>query len=63
MKSLSRMNAAGVGDFDRLEAFDRNRVAPAGPDLDAFEAKAAEAVGVRRAMALSSGTCTPASPR
>ncbi|BCJ40906.1 pyridoxal phosphate-dependent aminotransferase [Actinoplanes ianthinogenes] len=48
-----------VTDVERkllLEAFDSNWVAPVGPDLDAFEAKCAELVGVRHAVALSSGT-------
>ncbi|MEV4348644.1 aminotransferase class I/II-fold pyridoxal phosphate-dependent enzyme [Actinoplanes sp. NPDC049596] len=48
-----------VGDLERkllLEAFDSNWVAPVGPDLDAFEAQVAESVGVRHAVALSSGT-------
>ncbi|GAA0499182.1 pyridoxal phosphate-dependent aminotransferase [Paractinoplanes deccanensis] len=48
-----------VGDLERkllLEAFDSNWVAPVGPDLDAFEAQVAELVGVRHAVALSSGT-------
>ena len=48
-----------VGDLERkllLEAFDSNWVAPVGPDLDAFEAQTAEIVGVRHAVALSSGT-------
>lgn len=48
-----------VGDLERkllLEAFDSNWVAPVGPDLDAFEAQVAEVVGVRHAVALSSGT-------
>ena len=31
-------------------------VAPAGPDLDAFEREVAERVGVRHAVGLSSGT-------
>src|SRR3954470_72234 len=39
-----------------LEAFDSNWIAPVGPDLDAFEAQVAELVGVRHAVALSSGT-------
>src|SRR5690348_11326425 len=39
-----------------LEAFDSNWVAPVGPDLDAFEAQVADLVGVRHAVALSSGT-------
>jgi dTDP-4-amino-4,6-dideoxygalactose transaminase len=48
-----------VGEVERkllLEAFDSNWVAPAGPDLDAFECQVAELVGVRHAVALSSGT-------
>lgn len=48
-----------VSDIERkllLEAFDSNWVAPAGPDLDAFEAQVADLVGVRHAVALSSGT-------
>jgi len=48
-----------VGDAERkllLSAFDSNWVAPVGPDLDAFEAQVAARVGVRHAVALSSGT-------
>lgn len=48
-----------VSDVERkllLAAFDSNWVAPVGPDLDAFEARVAELVGVRHAVALSSGT-------
>ncbi len=48
-----------VSDIERkllLAAFDANWVAPVGPDLDAFEAQVAEQVGVRHAVALSSGT-------
>jgi dTDP-4-amino-4,6-dideoxygalactose transaminase len=48
-----------VSDIERkllLEAFDSNWVAPVGPDLDAFEAQVADLVGVRHAVALSSGT-------
>jgi dTDP-4-amino-4,6-dideoxygalactose transaminase len=48
-----------VGEIERkllLEAFDSNWVAPVGPDLDAFEAQVADLVGVRHAVALSSGT-------
>ncbi len=48
-----------VGELERkllLEAFDSNWVAPVGPDLDAFEEQTAEIVGVRHAVALSSGT-------
>ncbi|MEU8230550.1 aminotransferase class I/II-fold pyridoxal phosphate-dependent enzyme [Actinoplanes sp. NPDC048967] len=48
-----------VSDIERkllLDAFDSNWVAPVGPDLDAFEAQVAELIGVRHAVALSSGT-------
>ena len=48
-----------VGDVERkllLEAFDSNWVAPVGPDLNAFEGQIADLVGVRHAVALSSGT-------
>jgi dTDP-4-amino-4,6-dideoxygalactose transaminase len=48
-----------VGDLERkllTEAFDSNWIAPVGPDLDAFEAQVADLVGVRHAVALSSGT-------
>ncbi|BBH71585.1 pyridoxal phosphate-dependent aminotransferase [Actinoplanes sp. OR16] len=48
-----------VSDLERkllLKAFDSNWVAPVGPDLDAFEEQVAELVGVRHAVALSSGT-------
>ncbi|MEV0902112.1 aminotransferase class I/II-fold pyridoxal phosphate-dependent enzyme [Actinoplanes sp. NPDC049802] len=48
-----------VSDVERkllLDAFDSNWVAPVGPDLDAFEEQVAEIVGVRHAVALSSGT-------
>src|SRR3954471_5571273 len=39
-----------------LEAFDSNWVAPLGPQVDAFEAELAGAVGAAHAVALSSGT-------
>jgi dTDP-4-amino-4,6-dideoxygalactose transaminase len=48
-----------VTDIERkllLQAFDSNWVSPVGPDLDAFEAQVADLVGVRHAVALSSGT-------
>jgi dTDP-4-amino-4,6-dideoxygalactose transaminase len=46
------------GDELRLihEAFESNYVAPLGPMVDAFEKKFAEKVGIRHALALSSGT-------
>ncbi|TWT70534.1 DegT/DnrJ/EryC1/StrS family aminotransferase [Crateriforma conspicua] len=39
-----------------LRAFDSGWVAPIGPEIDAFETEFAERVGVRHAVALSSGT-------
>jgi dTDP-4-amino-4,6-dideoxygalactose transaminase len=48
-----------VGPEERrllLDAFDSNWIAPLGPHVDAFEREFAEAVGVRYAVALSSGT-------
>lgn len=48
-----------VGALERellLDAFDSNWVAPLGPYVDRFEAEVAAAVGVRRAVALSSGS-------
>lgn len=39
-----------------LDAFDSNWIAPLGPQVDAFEAEFAECVGVRHAVAVSSGT-------
>ncbi len=39
-----------------LAAFDSNWVAPAGPDIDAFEAELAELTGASAVAALSSGT-------
>jgi len=48
-----------VGPDERellLDAFDSNWIAPLGPHVDAFEAEVAAAVGVRHAVALSSGT-------
>lgn len=39
-----------------LDAFDSNWIAPLGPQVDAFEAEFAGAVGARHALALSSGT-------
>ncbi|MET8153360.1 DegT/DnrJ/EryC1/StrS family aminotransferase [Actinoplanes sp. NPDC049668] len=53
---LSPPDVSGVERKLLLEAFDSNWVAPVGPDLDAFEAQVADLVGVRHAVALSSGT-------
>jgi pyridoxal phosphate-dependent aminotransferase EpsN len=39
-----------------LEAFDSNWIAPLGPQVDAFEREFAERIGVKHAVALSSGT-------
>ncbi|MEU7907668.1 aminotransferase class I/II-fold pyridoxal phosphate-dependent enzyme [Actinoplanes sp. NPDC049118] len=53
---LSPPDVSGVERKLLLEAFDSNWVAPVGPDLDAFEAQVADLLGVRHAVALSSGT-------
>lgn len=48
-----------VGEEERrllMDAFDSNWVAPAGPDIDAFEAELAELTGAPAVAALSSGT-------
>jgi dTDP-4-amino-4,6-dideoxygalactose transaminase len=48
-----------LGPFERellLEAFDSGWAAALGPHVDAFEREVAETVGVRHAVALSSGT-------
>lgn len=48
-----------VGQRERdllLDAFDSNWIAPLGPHVDAFEREFAVAIGVRHAVALSSGT-------
>jgi dTDP-4-amino-4,6-dideoxygalactose transaminase len=48
-----------VGEEERrmlLDAFDSNWIAPAGPDIDAFEREIAERTGVAHAVAVSSGT-------
>jgi dTDP-4-amino-4,6-dideoxygalactose transaminase len=48
-----------VGPRERerlLQAFDSGWIAPAGPDLPAFEAEVAELTGRRRAVAVGSGT-------
>lgn len=53
---LSPPDVSGIERKLLLEAFDSNWVAPVGPDLDAFEAQVADLLGVRHAVALSSGT-------
>jgi dTDP-4-amino-4,6-dideoxygalactose transaminase len=58
-ESRIHLSPPDVGDVERkllLEAFDSNWVAPVGPDLDAFEEQIKEQIGVRHAVALSSGT-------
>lgn len=53
------LSAPDVGDLEQefvLRAMESGWVAPAGPDLDAFECEVAERVGVRHAVGLSSGT-------
>jgi dTDP-4-amino-4,6-dideoxygalactose transaminase len=59
MNQVVHLSPPDVGEFERealLAAFDSNWVAPAGPDLDAFEQVVAAEVGVAQAVALSSGT-------
>jgi dTDP-4-amino-4,6-dideoxygalactose transaminase len=59
MRPYIHLSPPHVGAGERellLAAFDSNWVAPAGPDLDEFEREVAAAVGVRRAVALCSGT-------
>lgn len=53
------MSSPDVGEAERnavLAAFDSGWIAPAGPDLDAFEREIAERVGVAHSVALASGT-------
>ena len=53
------LSAPDVGPVERRHvqrAMESGWVAPAGPDLDAFEQEVAERVGVRHAVGLSSGT-------
>ena len=59
--SRTRINlsAPDVGDAERealLRAFDSGWIAPAGPEIDAFEAELADLTGWPGAVALSSGT-------
>ncbi|MFJ6303411.1 DegT/DnrJ/EryC1/StrS family aminotransferase [Pseudarthrobacter oxydans] len=59
MKSRLYLSSPDVGDLEEkylLEAFRSGWIAPLGPDVDAFEREMAERVGVREAVALSSGT-------
>ena len=53
------LSAPDVGELESkyvLEAMNSGWVAPAGPDLDAFEAEMADRVGVAHTVGLSSGT-------
>jgi dTDP-4-amino-4,6-dideoxygalactose transaminase len=53
------LSAPEVGAAERaalLAAFDGGWIAPAGPDLDAFEAELAALTGRAHAVALASGT-------
>ena len=53
------MSSPDVGPAERqaiLNAFDSGWIAPAGPDLDAFEREVAKRVGVAHSVALASGT-------
>jgi dTDP-4-amino-4,6-dideoxygalactose transaminase len=53
------LSAPEVGEDERallMAAFDSNWVAPAGPDIDAFEAELGELTGAAEVAALSSGT-------
>lgn len=53
------LSAPEVGPDERdllIAAFDSNWVAPAGPDIDAFEAELADLTGAAEVAALSSGT-------
>lgn len=59
MKSRLYLSSPDVGDLEEeylLAAFRSGWIAPLGPDVDAFEEEMAERVGVREAVALSSGT-------
>lgn len=53
---LSSPHLSGLEQPYVQEAFDTNWVAPLGPNVDAFEAEFAEAVGASHAVAVSSGT-------
>ncbi len=53
---LSPPHMSGAERALLLQAFDSNWIAPLGPQVDALEQEFAAAVGVREAVALSSGT-------
>ena len=53
------LSSPHMSQFERtllLDAFDSNWIAPLGPHVEAFETEFASTVGVREAVALSSGT-------
>lgn len=59
MKNRLYLSSPDVGDLEEkflLEAFRSGWIAPLGPDVDAFEKEMADRVGVKEAVALSSGT-------
>jgi dTDP-4-amino-4,6-dideoxygalactose transaminase len=53
---LSKADVTGVEEQYVLDAMRSGWIAPLGPHVDAFEAEVAQRVGVRGALALSSGT-------
>ena len=53
---LSPPHMGGQEERFVREAFESNYIAPLGPQVDAFEREFAEKVGIRHAVALSSGT-------
>lgn len=53
---LSAPHMSGQEQHYLAEAFDTNWVAPVGPHIDRFEAEFAERIGLKHAVAVSSGT-------
>ena len=53
---LSPPHLSGLEKFFLQEALDSNWIAPLGPQVDSFEEEMAEFLGVKAAVALSSGT-------
>lgn len=59
MRNRLYLSSPDVGDLEEkflLAAFRSGWIAPLGPDVDAFEKEMADRVGVKEAVALSSGT-------
>lgn len=59
MKNRLYLSSPDVGELEEkflLEAFRSGWIAPLGPDVDAFEKEMADRIGVKEAVALSSGT-------